>query len=254
MSQQPIRVTVWNEFLHEKGANPTATKIYPKGIHHTIAESLRKNKDMVVRTATLEEPEHGLTQKVVDETDVMLWWGHMAHHAVSDDIVRRVQSRVLSGMGLIVLHSGHYSKIFRALMGTGCGLFWREHGERERVWTIEPNHPIAEGIPDQFVVEHSELYGERFDIPTPDKLIFVSWFAGGDVFRSGCCWERGHGKIFYFSPGHETYPIYHNETVMKVITNAVRWSKPNKFLPLDCPCRPEPVEKIPFREPNLSNF
>jgi len=220
-----IRVTVWNEFRHEK-KNDTVKKVYPDGMHNVIAKALAKQPDIEVRTATLDEPEHGLTQEVVDSTDVFTWWGHVAHKEVDDGIVARVQKRVLEGAGLIVLHSGHFSKIFQRLLGTSCGLRWREAAERERLWNIEPGHPITEGIGDYIELPNTEMYGERFDIPTPDKLIFISWFEGGEVFRSGCCYERGHGRIFYFRPGHETYPIFHNPEILKVITNAVRWAKP----------------------------
>jgi trehalose utilization protein len=242
MMSKQIQVTVWNEFRHEK-SNETVKAIYPKGMHVAIGEALKKNADISVRYATLDEPEHGLTQAVVDSTDVLLWWGHCAHHEVSDAIVQRVHKRVLEGMGLIVLHSGHYSKIFKAVTGTTCSLKWREAAEKERLWNIEPSHPITEGIGEYIELPHEEMYGERFDIPTPDKLIFVSWFEGGEVFRSGCCWERGHGRVFYFQPGHETYPTYHNEQILKVITNAVRWARPRVFMEHSAPCV-KPLEKI----------
>lgn len=219
-----IRVTVWNEFRHEKN-NEAVKKVYPDGMHNVIARALAANPDIETRTATLDEPEHGLTEEVLSGTDVLTWWGHTAHHEVKDDIVERVQKHVLEGMGLIVMHSGHFSKIFRRLMGTNCSLRWREAGEKERLWNIEPAHPITEGIGEYIELPNTEMYGERFDIPTPDKLIFVSWFEGGEVFRSGCCWERGHGRIFYFRPGHETFPIYYNEQVIRVLTNATRWAK-----------------------------
>lgn len=208
--------------------NRIVAEVYPDGIHNTIAEFLRKNPDMEVRTATLQEPEHGLTEEVLANTDVLLWWGHIAHHEVSDEVVQRVKQRVLDGMGLVVLHSGHFSKIFQALMGTTCNLKWREMGEKERVWVIEPGHPIAEGLPPYFEIPQTEMYGERFDIPAPDTLVFISWYPGGEVFRSGCCYYRGKGKIFYFSPGHETFPIYKQPEVQTVITNAVRWAAPVK--------------------------
>jgi trehalose utilization protein len=179
----------------------------------------------------------------MNQTDVLIWWGHQAHDQVSDDVVRRVQNKVLEGMGLIVLHSAHHSKIFRALMGTNCSLRWREAGEKERLWNIEPGHPITQGIGDYIELPHAEMYGERFDIPNPDKVIFISWFEGGEVFRSGCCWERGYGRIFYFRPGHETYPIYHQEQIQKVITNAVRWAKPRIRI-TDKSLMVEPLEKI----------
>ena len=222
---QPIRVTVWNEFRHEK-KNPKVAEVYPKGMHEAIAARLRKCSDMAVRTATLDEPEHGLTEDVLKETDVLTWWGHTAHGDVLDPIVERVYQRVLGGMGLVVLHSGHFSKIFRKLMGSTCNLKWREIGEKEILWVSRPGHPILQGIDDHFILEREEMYGEFFDIPEPDETILISSFAGGEVFRSGCTWKRGAGKIFYFRPGHETYPTYHDANVLKVIENAVRWAVP----------------------------
>lgn len=240
----PLRVTVWNEFLHEK-KNPAIAAIYPAGMHGAIAMALAAQPGIQARTATLEEPSHGLTDDVLKNTDVLIWWGHLAHDKVEDPIVEKVHHRVLEGMGLIVLHSGHFSKIFRRLMGTHCSLQWREADERERLWTIEPGHPIAEGIPPTFAIPASEMYGERFDIPTPDKLIFISWYEGGEVFRSGCTFERGHGRIFYFSPGHETYPIYHDPVIQRIIVNAARWAAPRVRIPDSCPnakVSPEPIK------------
>ena len=222
-----IRVTVWNEFRHEK-IHEEVAKVYPDGIHNVIADFLKRYPEIQVRTATLDEPEHGLTQEVLDSTDVLIWWGHMAHNEVKDEVVERVYGKILNGMGLIVLHSGHLSKIFRKLMGTSCMLKWREAGEKERIWVVEPGHPIAEGLGEYFEILHTEMYGERFDIPKPDELVFISWFKGGEVFRSGCCFYRGKGKIFYFRPGHETFPIYYQPEVQRVIYNAVRWAAPVK--------------------------
>ena len=219
-----IRVTIWNEFRHERDM-PNVKELYPQGIHGTLAEALGKD-GYTTRTATLDEPEHGLTDEVLSTTDVMLWWGHAAHREVKDEIVAKVQKRVLDGMGLIVLHSGHFSKIFKTLMGTTCDLKWRESGDRERLWVVAPGHPITEGIGDYIQLEHEEMYGEPFGIPEPDELVFVSWFTGGEVFRSGCCYTRGQGKIFYFRPGHETIPTYHNAEVQRVISNAIRWAAP----------------------------
>ncbi|MBI3830616.1 MAG: ThuA domain-containing protein [Planctomycetes bacterium] len=225
MSSAKVRVTVWGEYRHEK-KNAKVAEIYPKGMHEAIADGLRKAGGLDVRTVTLDEPEHGLTEKVLDETDVLTWWGHTAHGDVKDEIVKRVQNRVLGGMGLIVLHSGHFSKIFKALMGTTCNLKWREADEKEIFWVCKPGHPIAEGLGDHFVLEREEMYGEHFDIPEAEETIFISWFAGGEVFRSGCTWKRGAGKIFYFRPGHETYPTYYDANVQKVIANAARWAAP----------------------------
>ncbi|MCD6095883.1 MAG: ThuA domain-containing protein [Thermoprotei archaeon] len=236
-----IRVTVWNEYIHEKKDTKVA-EIYPKGMHTVIAEFLRE-EGFEVRTATLEEKDHGLTEEVLNNTDVLIWWGHLAHEKVSDEVVDRVYRRVLEGMGLIVLHSAHYSKIFKRLMGTTCSLKWREAGEKERIWVVAPWHPIAKGLGDYFELEHEEMYGEPFDIPPPDELVFISWFKGGEVFRSGCCFYRGMGKIFYFRPGHETYPTYYDKNVQRVIINAVRWAAPVER-PKPRFGRVEPLEKL----------
>lgn len=221
-----IRVTVWNENLHEK-QNPKVNEIYPEGLHIAIAKGIAQ-EDFEIRTATLDQPEHGLTEDVLNNTDVLIWWGHMGHDKVEDEIVERVQKRVLAGMGIIVLHSGHFSKIFKKLMGTSCDLKWREAEEKEIIWVVNPAHPIAEGLGEYIEIEKEEMYGEHFDIPAPDELVFVSWFEGGEVFRSGCTYYRGQGKVFYFRPGHETYPTYYNKDVLKVISNGIRWANTAK--------------------------
>jgi trehalose utilization protein len=227
---EKIRVTVWNEYRHEKTHEEVA-RCYPNGIHGAIAEYLSE-QGLDVKTATLDEPEHGLTDEVLDNTDVLTWWGHMAHRDVDDAIVEKVKQRVLDGkLGLIVLHSGHFSKIFKSLMGTTCNLKWHEIGEKERIWVVEKSHPIAEGLPDYFELEHEEMYGEHFGIPAPDELVFLGWFESGYVFRSGCCFNRGNGRIFYFQPGHETYPNFFDANVRKVIYNAVRWAAPKFHAP-----------------------
>jgi trehalose utilization protein len=237
-----LRVTIWNEGRHEK-KNPKVAELYPQGMHEALAAGLRSH-GFDVRTATQDEPEHGLTDDVLNNTDVLTWWGHLAHGEVSDAVVEKVHQRVLEGMGIIVLHSGHFSKIFKRLMGTTCNLMWREIGEKERVWCVNPAHPIADGIPDYFEIPNSEMYGEPFGIPEPDSLVFVSWFAGGEVFRSGCCYYRGRGKLFYFSPGHETFPIYHNPMVVKVIANGVKWAAPTDGPAIPVDNRGVPLEKV----------
>ena len=220
------RITVWGENRHER-SDPHLATIYPDGMHGAIAAGLKEHGFAHVRTATLDEPEHGLTEAALAETDVLTWWGHMAHEEVSEAVVQRVHARVLDGMGLVVLHSGHYSRIFKRLMGTTCELKWREAGEHERIWVVEPGHPIADGLGQTIDLEHEEMYGERFDIPAPDTVVFISWFPGGEVFRSGCCFTRGRGKIFYFRPGHESFPTYYHAGVRRVIANAARWAAPS---------------------------
>lgn len=221
-----IRVTVWGENVHEQKI-PFIREIYPDGMHGCIAGGLRESSDFAVRTATLQEPEHGLTEDVLAETDVLIWWGHCAHGEVQDAVADRVVRRVNEGMGLLALHSAHYAKVFKRLMGTTCSLCWREAGERERLWVCNPSHPIAQGLGPYFEIAHEEMYGEPFGIPAPDEQVFISWFDGGEVFRSGCTWRRGAGKIFYFRPGHEAYPTYHDPNVKLVLKNAARWARPD---------------------------
>jgi trehalose utilization protein len=221
-----VTVTVWNEHRHEQ-KNPVVRELYPNGIHGAIAGFLTE-AGFELGTATLDEPEHGLTDDVLNHTDVLIWWGHLAHEEVADAIVEKVYKRVLEGMGLIVLHSGHASKIFSKLLGTPTGqLKWREADDKERIWVINPAHPIASGLGEYIELPKEEMYGEHFNIPAPDELVFVSWFEGGEVFRSGVTYHRGQGKIFYFRPGHETYPTYHNKEIQKVIENGVRWAAPS---------------------------
>ena len=239
-----LQVVVWGENVHEH-RNAKVSAIYPRGMHATIAEGVRELlAGSSVTTATLQEPEHGLTEERLAATDVLVWWGHMAHDQVNDKVVDRVQKRVLEGMGLVVLHSGHYSKIFKRLLGTTCSLTWREADERERLWVCNPGHPIARGIDKYFELPQEEMYGEPFAIPAPDEQVFISWFEGGEVFRSGCCWTRGNGKIFYFRPGHETYPTYHDKNVRRVIANAVDWARPQGVWIDSCPNAKVPLEKL----------
>ena len=227
------RVLVWNEFLHEK-KDDGVRAIYPEGIHKTIAEFL-KTDDLEIKTATLDDEECGLTQEVLDNTDVLIWWGHMGHQLVPDEIAMRVRDAVLEGMGMIFLHSAHHSKPFKFLLGTSCNLGWRENGDREYVWVCDPSHPIAEGIDRYIKLEHEETYAEPFSIPEPDKLIFIGSYEGGDVLRAGCCYRRGYGKIFYFQPGHETFPTYHNPQIIRVIKNAIHWAYNDYRKEIDCP-------------------
>ncbi len=218
-----IRTVVWGENVHEQ-KNKVVAGVYPQGMHQAIADALNQGPGIEATTATLQEPEHGLPVARLRETDVLLWWGHAAHKEVADEVVERVAEAVWSGMGLLVLHSGHFSKIFKRLMGAPCNLTWREAGERERLWVTSRNHPIAAGLPDHFELENEEMYGEPFGVPEPLETVFVSWFQGGEVFRSGLTYRRGAGNVFYFRPGHETYPTYHDPNVQLVLRNAVRWA------------------------------
>lgn len=250
-----IKVVVWNENVHES-TNETVASVYPIGMHGCIAQALNSDADIEATTATLQEPEQGLPQQRLLDTDVLLWWGHAAHGEVDDALVARVIEQVWSGMGLILLHSSHFAKVFKRLMGTPCSLTWREAGERERLWVTSANHPIAAGLPDYFELENEEMYGEPFSIPEPLETVFISWFQGGEVFRSGVTYKRGAGNVFYFRPGHETYPTYHDSTVQTVLKNAVHWAyNPSRRIEevCDAPNRSveQAIEPIQSRGPRL---
>lgn len=238
-----MEVTVWGENIHER-ADALVAAIYPDGMHETIAAGLREHLGPVVsvRTATLDQPEHGLGDEVLRATDVLTWWGHAAHERVAADVVQRVCERVRGGMGLVVLHSGHNSRVFRELMGTTCSLRWRNAGERELVWTVAPAHPISDGVPPVFAIPRQETYGEFFDVPPPEQLVFISSFQGGEVFRSGCCFTRGRGRVFYFGPGDQEYPVYHQPEVRRVIANAVHWAAPRGRVE-EAPYRSQPSDR-----------
>jgi trehalose utilization protein len=218
-----LRTIVWGENVHER-ENRAVNEIYPDGMHACIARALASHGGISATTATLQEPEHGLPADRLDHTDVLIWWGHAAHAEVSDAVVERVVRAVWAGMGIIFLHSAHFARPFRRLMGAPCNLTWREAGERERVWVVSRGHPIAAELPERFELETEEMYGEPFGVPEPLETVFISWFQGGEVFRSGLTWRRGAGNVFYFRPGHETYPTYHDANVQRVIANAVRWA------------------------------
>jgi trehalose utilization protein len=243
MAKDLIKVTVWNEYMDEQ-KSPGVASVYPEGLHSVITAFLNKDGAISARVSVITDPEQGLSSQILDNTDVIVWWGHCHHNDVQDAFVKRVVDRVQRGMGVIFLHSAHKSKPFMSLLGTSGSLGWREAKEKSRVWTASPNHPIAQGIPVQFLLEQEEMYSEPFGIPEPDATVFISWFEGGNVFRSGVTFRREFGKIFYFQPGHETYPIYYIPHVQQIITNAVKWAKPEIWADsLECP-NMEALEKI----------
>lgn len=226
---RPLRVTMWNEFVHEREL-PEIRAVYPEGIHGCLRNFLEKEQDITVRCVTLDMPNQGITQELLDNTDVLIWWSHARQEDITDETVRLVRNAVHSGMGLVALHSAHFSRIMRDLLGTTMTLHWR-HGDREKLWCIDPTHPIAQGVPACIDIPEEEMYGECFDIPRPDDIIFIGWFAGGQVFRSGVTFKRGRGKIFYFQPGHEEAPVYQHPDIQRIIINAVRWAAPLCRLP-----------------------
>ncbi|MCL2410230.1 MAG: ThuA domain-containing protein [Treponema sp.] len=242
--KKQIRVTVWNEYLDEQKA-PVVSAVYPEGLHKAIADFLNQGSEISARTSIITDPEQGLTEDILANTDVLIWWGHCHHDDVQDHLAKRVVEHVQRGMGIVFLHSAHLSKPFKNLLGTSGCLGWREAGEKTRIWTASPNHPVAQGIPSQFLIEQEEMYSEPFGVPEPETTVFISWFEGGNVFRSGLAYQRDYGKIFYFQPGHEIYPTFFHPTVQKIIVNAVKWVNPVvRIKAHDCPCMEEALEKI----------
>jgi len=238
-----IKVTVWYESMPEE-EDIRILKVYSGGLGAAIA-SIYGAPIFEVRNAYLTQEEDGLSTEVLDATDVLVWWGHSKHHLVSDLISARVISYVQRGMGIIFLHSAHASKPFIGLMGTSCTLKWREDAEKEWLWITNPSHKIVQGIRECFAIPHEEMYGEYFDIPEPDELIFIGWFKGGNVFRSGVTYRRGLGKVFYFQPGHETHPIYFQPEIQRILANAAEWAAPVlKIEKLDCPNSKISLEQI----------
>lgn len=231
MAMKKVRVLVWGEFRHEK-MNPVVAGLYPGGMHETIATTLRRDDRLQVTAVHLDMPEHGVTEALLAETDVIVWWGHLAHGDVADDVVNRVVLAIHEGMGAVFLHSAHFSKPFKRLMGTGCDLKWREAQDSETLWVTRPGHPLVAGITDHITLEREEMYGEFFDIPEPEQTVMISSFSGGEVFRSLCTWTRGAGRIVYFRPGHETHPTYHNEQVLRVIQNACHYAASERRSPV----------------------
>ena len=233
-----IKVTIFNENLHEV-EDPVVRAAYPDGIHGAIKGFLESD-EVVVRTVTQfnekgeEIPNCGITEELLKDTDVLIWWAHCAHHKVPDEVVEMCYKNIMDGMGVILLHSAHFSKLFKKLMGTTCSLKWRD-GEKERLWNINPIHPIMRGIGDYIDIPKEEMYGERFDIPTPDELLMIGAFSSHEVFRSACTWQRGYGKVFYFQPGHETNPTYYIPEIQTIIKNAVYWAKPVLRQEIPCP-------------------
>ena len=240
-----IHVTVWNENVHEREL-PEVAAVYPEGIHGCIRKALEKEKDLSVRTATLQDPSQGITEKLLQDTDVLIWWSHARQEEVRDETVKLVTDAVQRGMGLIALHSAHYSKVMRSLLGTPMTLHWRE-GDREILWKADASHPIAAGVPDRILLPREEMYGEPFAIPKPDDVVFLGWFAGGEAFRSGVTFHRGYGKIFYFQPGHETSCIYGMPEIQRILVNAVRWAAPDVRLA-------ELPENVHAKDPAAGDF
>jgi trehalose utilization protein len=244
-SQQKLRVLVWDENPHH-----ASKELYPNGIRGGVLDGLVESDTLSLldaKSAHLDEPEQGVTDEILANTDVLVWWGHARHGEVKDELAERVAKRVQEGgMGFVALHSAHYSKTFKKVINGKGDLKggWRESTDTEELTVCAPWHPIAEGVED-FILDNEEMYGGPFDVPPHEVLVLQSYFPlGGEVFPAGICWTvgtgidpaftsgpgkgvgQGHGvgRVFYFRPGHETYPTYLDHRIRRVIYNAVKWA------------------------------
>ena len=217
------RVVVWSE-----GTAPK--RVYPKDVNTTIAEGLQPlSPTWEIVTASLADPEQGLTEESLAKTDVLIWWGHQKHGQVKDALVARIVRRVKEdGMGFIALHSAHFAKPLKKLLGTNCG--WKGgyvcDGSKVELIVKDKNHPIVRGVSD-FSLANTERYSEPFEVPEPEAVVLDGIYIRPDGTkehsRHGLVWTVGKGKVFYFQPGHETYPHYFDPNVQKVLCNAVEW-------------------------------
>ena len=224
-----LRVTVWSEVI-DPVLEPRAVTYYPDDINVYLAEFLSIEHDFEVRTANLRQKENGLSQEILNDTDVLVWWSHLYDDQVSDETAQRVAETVLNGMGILFLHASLGSKPAKILLGTNSNTGkYREIGEKEKIWVVDRSHPVVDGMEKEYIeIPASEMYGEPYGIPTPDDIVFISWFEGGEVLRSGVDWKKGAGKVFFFAPGHEEFPVYYHSEIQKAVKNIVRWLKPVK--------------------------
>jgi len=225
------KVVVWSEGT--ANVDPGSKGIYPQDINTAIADGLKplEARGWEIVKASLNDPDQGISQALLESTDVLIWWGHKKHGEVKDELVERIAARVNAGqMGFIGTHSAHFSKPLKKLLGTPCS--WGEYvadGTSAEIIVKEPNHPICKGVTN-FKLPKIERYGEPFKCPTPEAVPLDGLYTRPDgktqPGRMGLCWTIGKGKVFYFTPGHETYNDYHRPEVRQIFINAVEWAAP----------------------------
>ncbi len=225
-AQPDRRVVVWSE-----GTAPK--RVYPNDIRGAVAEGLKPLQGWEIVTATITDPEQGVSAESLKKTDVLIWWGHARHNEVTDENVARIVSRVKdNGMGFIALHSSHFAKALKKLLGTRCA--WKDYvedGSSVRMIVKDKQHPIVQGISD-FTLPQTERYTKPFEVPPPESLVLDGIYTlpngATEQSRQALVWTIGKGKVLYFQPGHETYPTFFDETVRKILRNAVEWMAPKK--------------------------
>ena len=273
---RPVHVVVWDEQQPEQKA------AYDHFLGNAIAESLTRQPGLVVKSVRLDDPDQGLPPAVLDECDVLIWWGHLRHKDVSQETVTRVLDRIKAGkMDLIALHSAHWSRPFVEAMHSRsvfdavekladekivedrmelvvppeltapeprsdltpkltvklvdgkavarlvlpiCAFpAYRADGKPSHASVLKPDHPAVSGVPARFDIAATEMYDEPFHVPEPDAVILEETWDGGERFRSLCVWKVGEGRVVYFRPGHEIYPVYKQAEPLKILANTARW-------------------------------
>jgi len=275
---RPVKVVVWDE------QQPAQKQAYSSFLGNSVAEHLGAQPGISVRSVNINDPGQGLAGGVLDDCQVLIWWGHVRHAEISAETGRSIVERIKDGkLSLVALHSAHWSTPFVEAMNERtrldvvgkfhsegnerleitfvspaqrymvpkadarvtpyvswrkfpdglakatvhlplcCFPAYRGDGKPSRVTLLKPDHPIAQGIPKEFEIPQTEMYDEPFHVPQPDEVILEERWAAGEWFRSGAVWKLGKGRVFYFRPGHETYPIYKQPIPLKIMTNSVRW-------------------------------
>ena len=230
-AQGKRKVVVWSE--GSANVDEGSKKVYPEDINTAIAEGLAplKARGWEIVKATLGDPDQGISDELLAGTDVLIWWGHKKHGEVKNELVDKIDQRVRDGkMGFIATHSSHFAKPFKKLMGTACS--WGEYvvdGTSVEILVKEPSHPICRGVR-SFKLPKIERYGEPFAVPAPEAVPLDGRYTKPDgktaPARMGLCWAVGKGKVFYFTPGHETYDDYYRPEVRRIFVNAVQWAAP----------------------------
>lgn len=223
-------VVVWSE-----GTAPK--EIYPNDINGAIAEGLKASplmKDWDVVIAGIDDPDQRISDELLKKTDVLIWWGHKKHGDVKDALVDKIEKRVKEeGMGFIALHSAHFAKPNKRIMGTPCTFAAYVCDNKENVVSVAmPNHPICKGVAKTFTVANDERYSDPYAVPTPDAVPLTAIQVRNDGTKEeakmGFCWTVGKARMFYLQMGHETNPIYFDPEIRKVMANAVLWAAPKK--------------------------
>jgi trehalose utilization protein len=213
-----VRVLLWSEQTEPRD-------VYPTGISGALADHLNQHKEFEAKTAKLDDPDAGVGEAALAETDVLVWFGHKKHGAVPDDAVERVVKHIRErGMGFVGLHSTHFAKpLKKALNDTGAWSSYKNFGQPEQMWVVLPKHPIAKGLKD-FTIPKEEIYTEPFEVPEPEAVIVEGTWPSGHRNRECMVWTLDKGRFVYIRAGHEDYPIYFMPEMQTLVRNGVLWA------------------------------